>query len=209
MDDSVKRVLVVDDHRMFAQSLARLFGLEDDFEVVGIAYSCAEALRIAPDAAPDICVLDYQLPDGDGATLATQLRTLLTDIQILLLTGVNRPSSAQAAMAAGCDAFITKDRAAHELVETMRNLATGTHRITADVADALRERTAALQAYNLTARELEVLQLLGRGLSTTEISDETHISSNTVRTHVQRIINKLGAHSKLEAVAVARGSGLL
>ena len=201
--------MIVDDHRMFAQSLARLFGMEDDFEVVGTAYSATEALNTISEARPDLCVLDYQLPDGDGTTLAAQLRSVSPDVRILLLTGVNRPAGAQEAMAAGCDAFITKDRAANELVQTMRNIVSGDHLITSDVEAAMKERNGAIDAFNLTTREVEILQALGSGASTAGVAEQMHISLNTVRTHVQRIIKKLGAHSKLEAVAIGRSQGLL
>ena len=205
----MNRVMIVDDHRMFAQSLARLFGMEEDFEVVGTAYSAAEALDTISDARPDLCVLDYQLPDGDGTTLAGQLRTMAPDVRILLLTGVNRPAGAQEAMAAGCDAFITKDRAANELVQTMRSIVSGEHLITGDVAAAMKQRNGAIDAFNLTTREVEILQALGSGASTAGVAEQMHISLNTVRTHVQRVIKKLGAHSKLEAVAIGRSQGLL
>ncbi len=183
--------------------------MEEDFEVVSTAYSASEALTTIADARPDLCVLDYQLPDGDGTTLAAHLRSVSPEVRILLLTGVNRPAGAQEAMAAGCDAFITKDRAANELIQTMRNIVSGDHLITSDVEAANKERSSALDVFNLTAREAEILQALGSGASTAAVAEDMHISLNTVRTHVQRIIKKLGAHSKLEAVAIGRSRGLL
>ncbi len=205
----MNRVLIVDDHRMFAQSLARLFSTEPDFEVVGTAFNGAEGLVAARQTHPEICVLDYQLPDGDGTSLVTQLRAIVPSMRVLLLTGVNRPSTAQAAVSAGCDAFITKDRAAQELIDTLRRISNGQHLIDADVAEAMHERTAAIEQFNLTPRELEILLLLGTGAATTEVAAQMKISSNTVRTHVHRILTKLGAHSKLEAVATARIAGVL
>ena len=200
---------MVDDHRMFAQSLSRLFALESDIDVVGTAFSAQEARAAIVDAQPDICVLDYQLPDADGASLVAVLREAVPGLRVLLLTGVNRPSTAQAAMAAGCDAYITKDRAANELVEIIRSLHAGDHRIERDVAGVFRQTTETANAFRLTTRELEILGLLAKGASTVDVAEQSSISSNTVRTHVQRIISKLGAHSKLEAVAIARTNGLI
>ncbi len=202
-------VLVVDDHRMSAQSLARLFALEPDMEVVGTAFSAAEALSTIAEVAPDVCVLDYQLPDMDGASLVAELRKVAPTVRVLLLTGVNRPSTAQAAMSVGCDAYITKDRAAGELVEIIRSLHAGGHTIERDVASAFRTTNETVSNFRLTPRELEILALLAKGASTTEVAEASHISNNTVRTHVQRIISKLGAHSKLEAVAIARNHNLI
>lgn len=202
-------ILIVDDHRMFAQSLARLVALEADMEVVGTAFTAADAVTAATERRPDVCLLDYALPDRDGASLATELRRLLPGVRIAMLTGVTRPSTAKAARAAGCDAFISKDDAADDLVDTIRRVAAGETDISHDIAAALRESTEAAVNYGLTNRELEVLGMMAQGSSTADIAETFVVSNNTVRTHVQRIITKLGAHSKLEAVAVARSAGLV
>jgi DNA-binding NarL/FixJ family response regulator len=125
----VNRVLVVDDHRMFAESLVRVLGDEPDIEVTGIAVSAADATAQIAEYQPDVCVLDYQLPDQDGATAV--------------------PS------------------------------------------------------------QVEVLRLLAEGTSTEDVMTRRFVSRHTVRTHVHKVIGKLGAHSKLEAVAPARREGIV
>ena len=202
-------ILIVDDHRMFAQSLARLVALESDMEVVGTAFTAADAVAAAAEQHPDVCLIDYALPDRDGASLAVELRKMLPSVRIAMLTGVTRPSTAKAAREAGCDAFVTKDDAADDLVETIRRVAAGDTDLSHDIATALRDSTEAAVNYGLTNRELEVLGMMAQGASTTDIASTFVVSNNTVRTHVQRIITKLGAHSKLEAVAVARSAGLV
>ncbi len=203
------RVLVVDDHQMFAQSLTRLFELEDDIDVCAMAFSGSEAVTLAAQHRPDVCILDYQLPDGVGTVIAPALRATAPDVRIVMITGVARPTTAAAAADAGCDAFVTKDRAADELVRTVRAVHDGDRPIAADVAAAARNRSAAADGAGLTPRELDVLVLLATGASSADIAAHFTVSTNTLRTHVQRILAKLGAHSKLEAVAIARDNGVL
>ena len=205
-------VLIVDDHRMFAESLARLFETEPDLRVVDTAFTATEALADLekPETpAIDVCVLDHHLPDREGASLVAELRAKQPDLRVVMLTGVNRPSTAQAALAAGCDAFITKDRAAGELADTVRAVHAGRTSLDSDVRTALQPSSQSALTFGLTNREREVLQRMADGAGTATIAADFVVSNNTVRTHVQRIITKLGAHSKLEAVAIAREAGLV
>jgi DNA-binding NarL/FixJ family response regulator len=130
-----------------------------------------------------------------------------------MLTGMQEDDAVlRAAVVAGCAGFVTKDRSVDELVEAVRSVHAGRGAI--DPAAAARLATAPAPAaephrFDLTERELEVLRLLAEGFSTRSISEELFISNNTARNHVQRLIAKLGAHSRLEAVATARRSGVL
>ncbi len=196
------RVLVVDDHRMFAESLVRILSDEQDIEIVGIAVSASDASAQVAMHDPDVCVLDYQLPDVDGVSAIMQLREAAPGVKVVMLTGLAQPNTANAAIEAGCNAFVTKDRAASDVVNAVRAANAGVTLPLQSIPAPVGGR------YGLTPREHEVLRLLTHGSSTESIMSELFVSRNTVRTHVQKVINKLGTHSKIEAVAMARREGI-
>jgi DNA-binding NarL/FixJ family response regulator len=198
----VIRVLVVDDHRMFAESIVRVLADETDIVVTGIAVSATDAIARLIGSHADVCVLDYQLPDLDGVATVSKLREVVPDLRVVMLTGFALAGAERAAALAGCDAFVTKDLAAGRLVAAVRAAHAGTTTSADDSEDRLSD-------FGLTPRELEVLGLLGEGCSTDEIMSRLFVSRNTVRTHVQKVIAKVGAHSKLEAVAIARRLGVI
>jgi DNA-binding NarL/FixJ family response regulator len=212
MQNNPLTVIVVDDHQMFAESIARILGAEPDLQIIGIALSMAEAARMADDTRPDIAIVDYQLPDGDGAMAVAAIRAASPGTRALILTGGGDARALDAAIAAGCSGFMTKDKALHELVSAIHVIRTGEMYIPAELLPGLLNRlgpTDPRADRDLTKREREVLSLLANGMSNRAIAADLVVSLNTVRNHVQRIIDKLGAHSKLEAVAIARREGLL
>jgi len=202
------RVVVVDDHQMFVDSLVRLLADETDIEVVAVAGSSRQALTKVAEARPDVVVMDYQLPDESGAQAAAALRSRLPGTRVVMLTGHADTSAARAAAEVGCASFVTKDRAAAELVDAVRAAHAGAVTLP-EPAMSLVPGWDGRRPGRLSKREREVLTLLADGLGTEAIAAAMFISRNTVRAHVQRVITKLGTHSKLEAVAVARRSGLL
>ncbi len=202
------RVVVVDDHQMFVESLVRLLEDEHDIEVVAAAGSGRDGLASIDDTHPDVVVMDYQLPDESGARVAAALRDRNPDVRVVMLTGHADGAAARAAAEVGCVAFVTKEEAAQQLVAAVRAAHAGV--VTLDPADrSPAEEWGARRPLRLSRREREVLRMLADGLATDAIADALFISRNTVRAHVQRVISKLGAHSKLEAVAIARRRGLL
>lgn len=204
------RILLVDDHRMFAELLKVALEAEHDLTVVGLAGSGRQALDLATDCRPDVVVLDYRLPGDDGIRVAQQLRQALPEVRIVMLTGQEDDSLLRSALSAGCSGFVTKDKGIDHLVDAVRAVCEGRVGIDADATSRLTALPAGRRGSNrLTAREAEVLALLADGVSTREIASRLFISLNTARNHVQRLIAKLGAHSRLEAVAVARRNGLL
>jgi len=198
------RVLIVDDHRMFADSLVRLLDDEADFEVVAVTHSIADAIRAANSTRPDVVLLDFRLPDGDAPACIARLNETTPHAQVLIMTGLDDDATLRTARASGC-VVVTKDRAAAELIAALRLVANpdGNSYLTTRV-DVTRTGQPAL-----SPRELHLLKELARGLSTTEIAQAMHISPTTVRNHIQRILAKLGAHSRLEAVAIARQQGII
>ena len=209
---SAIRVLVVDDHEMFTQSVMRLLGDEDDLDVVGGACTMGDAVALAVELAPDVVVMDHRLPDGDGITATTIIRDAASGPNVLLLTGDTDERLLARAIESGCSGFLTKDRAAQELVEAIRAVAQGEAWIPPHLITRLLphlNRTTRGLGSDLTPRELDVLRLAAEGLANAAIAERLYLSVNTVRNHVQNAITKLHAHSKLEAVAVAVREGVI
>ncbi len=208
--DAPSRVLLVDDHTMFAELLRVSLQAEIDFSVVGIAGSGREALELATERHPDVVILDYRLPGENGIGVANRLRAALPDVQIVMLTGQEDESLLRSALAAGCAGFVTKDKGIENLVGAVRAVCAGRVGIDAEATTRLATLSPRGRGSSrLTTRESEVLMLLADGVATKEIGERLFISLNTARNHVQRLIAKLGAHSRLEAVAIARRNGLL
>ena len=203
-------MLIVDDHRMFAELLAKVLSATDDMAVTGIASDGDAALAEARAEPPDVVVLDYRLPGDDGVAVAQRLRDVVPDAGLVMLTGLGDDAVLRGALVAGCAGFVTKDRALAELVDAVRAVRAGRGAIDPAANARLASAPDPKQGMTgVTQRELEVLGLLADGLVTREIADRLFISVNTARNHVQRLIAKLGAHSRLEAVAIARRTGLL
>jgi len=207
------RVLVVDDHKMFAESLVNLLEREEDLAIVGQAGSVGELKRVLQETEPDVVLMDYRLPDGDGIEAAGYVRRERSEAQIVMLTGMSDDTVLLRAIDAGCAGFVTKDNAVEEAVAAIRAAASGEAVISPHMLSRLlpklrREREQEPQS-PLTPREREVLLLLAEGLSNGAIAERLFISLNTVRNHVQNLLSKLGAHSKLEAVAIAARNGLV
>jgi DNA-binding NarL/FixJ family response regulator len=204
------RVLLVDDHEMVAESFRRVLDAQHDIEVVGVRGSADAAVSAATELRPDVVIMDYVLPDTDGVWAATQIRSVLPDAKVVLLTGSGMPEVLDLALGAGCAGYLEKTSALHELAPAVRAAAAGELVLSPEQAVRhIRDRSLRPATVTLTAREVEVLRLVSEGLSNKAIAVRLTLSLNTVRTHVQRVLMKLEAHSKLEAVAIARRSGLL
>jgi two-component system response regulator DevR len=206
------KVLLVDDHRMFTDLLTEQLREYRDIHVTGVAHTATAAVSAARDDPPDVAVLDYRLPDGDGATLAAELHRRHPRLRLVMLTGYQDEATLRQAVEAGCCGFISKDSAVDELVASLRTAYAGN----APISPALLARllpTLSKESKHatgsLTPRELQVMQLIAEGVSNQAIAERLFISRHTVRNHVQRIITKLGVHSKLEAVAMATRGGLV
>ena len=206
------RVVVIDDHEMFLESVAQRLGDEPDIDMVGVALTAADGVDLAVTTRPDVAVVDYQLPDGDGATLAASIRAASPDTQVLVLTGVPDERLFAAAVAAGCAGFLTKDKAFDELLVAVKHVHAGEPFLPPMMLASLLPRLRGdfhEVGDDLTTREREILQYLADGLGTQAIAAKLVLSVHTVRNHVQAVLAKLHAHSKLEAVAIAAKAGLI
>lgn len=203
------RVLVVDDHEMVAQGLVGVLASMADIEVVGMAGTVRDATQLAAHLAPDVVVMDYRLPDGDGVTATAALRREQPDTAVVMVTASTHDTVIAAAIEAGCVAFVSKTRAAKEVVAAVRAAARGDVAFPASALARLQTTGASGRARTLTPRELEVLQLLAEGASTGQVAERLFLSPSTVRNHVQNVLTKLDVHSKLEAVTTAVREGIV
>lgn len=212
MDAPPLRVLIVDDHAVFADGLTALLSSEPDVAVAGIAHGVVEAGALAAKAQPDVVLMDYELLDGTGVEATAAVLSTCPAASVVMLTSFSDDAVLLAAIEAGCSGFVTKHRAGHEVVDAVRAAAAGEALISpallARLLPRLR-REPVRAASTLTAREIEVLDLLAEGLSNQAIADRLSVSHNTVRNHVQNLLTKLHAHSRLEAVATAVRQGLV
>jgi DNA-binding NarL/FixJ family response regulator len=200
------RVAIVDDHSVTAEGLARIFSSENDLELAGTAATIAEALTLIKREIPKVVLMDYLLPDGNGADATEQILQHWPDTKILMLSGSEEPEVLTRAFEAGCVGFIAKSRPWSEIVSAVRAASRGESVMRADELAGLLNRlksTTNEQAQGLTSRELEILRLLAKARSTDAIAADLFLSTHTVRNHVSNILTKLGAHSKLEAVGIA------
>jgi DNA-binding NarL/FixJ family response regulator len=201
------RVVIVDDHAMVAESLKRLLEAEHDMQVVALAVNVAGAIEAARMCQPDVMVMDYGLPDGDGVSATTLIRNELPRMKVLLLTGASSAEVVAAALDAGCVGYVEKTNAAASLTSAVRSVHAGEAVLPQAKLGSLLTRGDA--GGILTKRERDILTRVESGASNKAIAAELTVSLNTVRTHVQSILKKLGAHSKLQAVSMAREQGVL
>jgi DNA-binding NarL/FixJ family response regulator len=196
---------------MFAQALQVALDGTGDIKVVGVAASIAEGVDAARATLPEVILVDYRQPDGNGIDGTRALKAEHPSAKVVLLTATDSDAILGRAIAAGCCGFVTEDERLEHLAAAIRAAHLGVSLISPTLLTRLvlmpEDRTRV--GYGLTRREIEVLQLIAEGLSNTAIAARLGIRTVTVRNYVQRVLNKLFAHSKLEAVAVAVRHGVI
>lgn len=211
-------VLIVDDHRVLAAGLAAALAGEPDLDVLGSASTVADAVRLAAAHRPQVALIDYHLPDGTGAEAAARMRAELPDLAIVMMSGDMSDRAFLESVEAGAAAYLGKTEEIARLAEAVRRTAAGEVMLPpARLAEALREsRAAAARARDaerrlssLTPREREVLLLLAESLGSREIAQQLSVSLPTARGHVQVVLEKLGVHSREDAVRVAVEAGAI
>jgi len=202
-------VMLVDDHELIRQGLAGAFGRAGGFRVVAQAGSVAEGLARAKEAPLDVVVTDLSLPDGSGLEIVRTLRADAPSMGIVVLTMHAGDDQIFASMEAGASAFVGKHAPSEDVVAAARQAAAMPTTFTcADLAGAMVRRLNS-NTPTLTDRETDVLQLLAEGLSAPAISGRLYISESTVKAHVSRIYDKLGAANKAQALMTAIRLGLI
>jgi DNA-binding NarL/FixJ family response regulator len=204
------RVLFVEDHQLLADALAAMLAREPDMQVVGIAGTVADAKIMAREQL-DVVLMDYRLPDGTGAEATRAIKARWPAARVVMVTALTDDETLLESIQAGADGYLTKDRAAEDVVTAVRAAYAGETLLPRSVIVEIARRVAVARERGderrvvepLTPRELEILRALTEGMSTPEICERLFIAPNTLRTHVQNIMGKLRVHSKLEAVAFA------
>lgn len=211
------RVMVVDDHLAFAEALAMVITARPDLDCPVIATSIADGLRAAEREAPDVILLDVLLPDGDGVDAIDRFRNAAPGTRILVLTGHMDLDVLTRAAASGASGFLQKESNVEAIVRAIRAARDGTILVEQATLTSIlgRVRQGAASAGtaddrpHLTAREMDVLALMGEGLDPHAIAQLLEISLNTCRGYQKSLMAKLDAHSQLEAVVIATRRGII
>ncbi|MFF8989604.1 response regulator [Streptomyces sp. NPDC014983] len=197
------RLLLADDEHLIRGALAALLSLEDDMTVVAEAATGPEAVAMARAHAPDVAVLDLQMPGADGVQVAASVRDELPACQVLIVTSHGRPGHLKRALAAGVRGFVPKTVSAQRLAEIIRTVHAGNRYVDPELAaDAISAGDSPL-----TEREAEVLELAADGAPVTEIAERVALSPRTVRNYLSSAISKLGVENRHAAVRFARERG--
>ncbi|MFB4278741.1 MULTISPECIES: response regulator [unclassified Nonomuraea] len=209
------RVVIADDHLVVRTGFAELLDTQPDFEVAGTAADGAEAVRVCREVSPDVVLMDVRMP-GMGGIEATRLLAGPEGPRVLILTTFDLDEYVYDALRAGASGFLLKDVTAERLFDAVRVIAAGeallapavTRRLISEFA-RLSPRPPARTLSTLTPRETQVLRLVAEGLSNPEIAARLIVTEETVKTHVSRVLNKLGLRDRTQAVVTAYETGLV
>ena len=202
------RVLIADDHPVVRSGLAGMLGVEADIDVVGEASDGEEAVALATSLRPDLVLMDLRMPRLDGAAATARITESLPGVHVLVLTTYETDADIVRAVEAGATGYLLKDTPRDQLVEGVRAAARGESALSPSVAQRL-VRQLRGDSERLTARELEVLAGVARGLSNAGIGRELFITEATVKTHLLRAFAKLGVDDRTRAVTTAMERGIL
>ena len=202
------RVAIADDHSLVRQGLRRYLETAEGIEVVGEAANGKELLGVIGETAPDIALIDIRMPEMDGLEAARHIREDHPDVNVIMLSAYDDRQFVVEAVRAGARGYVLKARDAEHLIQTVRLVAGGNMVIDPQLVVALAEELSDAKerdrkADTLTAREIEVLQLLAFGHTNKDIAEKLFISPDTVKTHLEHIFEKLGASDRTAAVAEA------
>ncbi len=209
MTDDRLTVLLVDDHELIRQGLARAFERSPDFTVAGEAGTVADGLRLARTLRPRVVVTDVRMPDGTGLDLTKALRETDQEVGIVVLTMYAGDEQLFGALEAGASAFVSKDSPSDDVIAAARHASVSPRSFAAaDLASAM-QRKLAPSGPQLSQRETEVLNLLAEGLGVSGIARKLFVSESTAKTHISKIYEKLGAANRAQAIMIAVRQGLL
>ncbi|MCX4765505.1 response regulator transcription factor [Streptomyces sp. NBC_01275] len=212
------RVVVADDQTVVREGIVMLLGLLPGVEVVGAAGDGNEAVRLVAELAPDVVLMDLRMPRCDGVEATRRIRAEHPGTQVVVLTTYADDESLFPALRAGARGYLTKDAGGDEIVRAVHSVLSGDAGLSPSVQRRLLERLsapepepveAAVPPDGLTVRETEVLMLIAEGLDNQEIARRLHVSTATVKTHINNMFAKTGLKGRAQAVRYAFGKGLV
>ncbi|MEU0968864.1 response regulator transcription factor [Streptomyces sp. NPDC005917] len=211
------RVVVADDQTVVREGIVMLLGLLPGVEVVGAAGDGEEAVRLVAELDPDVVLMDLRMPRCDGVEATRRIRSEYPGTQVVVLTTFADDESLFPALRAGARGYLTKDAGGDEIVRAVQSVLSGDAGLSPSIQRRLLERLsqpepppmAAEAPDGLTARETEVLVLIAEGLTNQEIARKLHVSTATVKTHINNLFAKTGLKDRAQAVRYAYGKGLV
>ena len=217
--DNKKTVLIVDDHPLFREGLKSLISRNTRFEVVGEAGNGREGLRMAKKLKPDLVIVDISLPDKSGIDLTHDIRSLLPETRVMIVSMHSKIDYITEAFQAGATGYVVKESATDRLVQGLEAVSRGeyfldtslSHKVVNKLMEFPEKEAKITDARyeTLTRREQQVMRLLAEGFSSKEIAEKLFISPKTVENHRANIMNKLDLHSTMELVRYAARLGLI
>jgi DNA-binding NarL/FixJ family response regulator len=203
------RLLVCDDHPVVRSGLRGMLCSQPDFEVVAEASSGLQAVALAHQYRPDVVLMDLRMPEMDGAAATAEIKSAHPEIQVLILTTYETDADILRAVEEGAAGFLLKDARQEALFDGIRQVAQGKAPLAPGVAARLMRRLRGTEDEQLSGREIEILQLVARGLNNKDIARELLISESTVKAHMLHIFDKLGVTDRTAAVTTALRRGII
>jgi DNA-binding NarL/FixJ family response regulator len=200
------RILVVDDHFVVRMGVSTLVNAQDDMTVVGEAANGKQGLELFRATRPDVTLMDLRMPEMNGVDAIIAIRKEFLDARIMVLSTYDGDEDIYRAFQAGARAYLLKDMHHDELVSAIRAVHQGQRFIPPAIANRLAER---MPRSDLTARELEVLKLIVKGMSNKEIASALQITEGTVKIHVNNMLSKLGVSDRTKAATTALQRGIV